>query len=213
VLSWRCRRFRARFSPGAPGVGQAHRRRCAACAAYAAALELAAARLPLPERLRSALRALPGTLAPVHLPVPALPLPPALRGRLQGIARERARRRPPAWIESPRYAVAASLLFAVLSAALVGNPAAWGAELGARAVSLVGREVASPLSQIAAAGETGRERLQALRAATAARCAEITGQLGASAQALENRVSQIAGRLRPAPPHENEPDDRPRRTR
>jgi hypothetical protein len=211
VLSWRCRRFRARFSPGAPGAGEAHRRRCAACAAYAAALELAAVRLPLPERLRGELRALPADLSPVRLPVPSLPLPPALRGRLQGIAREEARRRPPAWIESPRYAVAASLLLAVLSAALVGNPAAWGAELGARAAGFVGREVAPPLAAMTAAGETGRERLRALRAAATSRCTEIAGQLGASAQALETRVSQIAGRLLPAPPHENVPDDRPRR--
>ena len=92
MLSWGCRRFRARFSPAEPGVGAAHRGRCAECADYAQAIERAAAiRLPLPARLRAELQSLPtaaaGGLLPGRLPVPELPLPAALRFRLQAIPR------------------------------------------------------------------------------------------------------------------------------
>jgi len=218
MLSWRCRRFRTRFSPAGfspAGTGKAHRRRCAECAAYAAALErMAAARLPLPERLRADLSAL--ALQPAsralgldRLPVPALPLPPALRSRLQGIAREAERPRPPLWIVSPRYAVAASLLLTVLTAALLRNPG----ELGIRAVDFVGREVtrevAPPLAAAAAARESGVEKLAALRTSAVSRYTEIRGGVGASVEGLETRVSQIAGRLLPASPDPNSP----RRTR
>ncbi|HZF08302.1 MAG TPA: hypothetical protein VFE33_05885 [Thermoanaerobaculia bacterium] len=217
MLSWRCRRFRARFSPAEPGAGTAHRRRCAECAAYAAALErMASARLPLPERLRADLSALalqPANralgLAPGRLPVPPLPLPPALRSRLQGIAREAERPRPPMWIVSPRYAVAASLLLTVVTAALLGNPG----ELGARALGFVGREVrrevASPLAEVRA---TGSAELQSLRSNAVSRYTEVRGGVDASVEGLETRVSQIAGRLLPASPLENHPANRRRRT-
>ncbi len=139
MLSWRCRRFRARFSPAEPGVGRAHRERCAACGAYASTLErLAAARRPLPETLRLSLSEIPG--ASVPRPLPAAPLPPALRRRLQGIARPGGRflpAKPPIWLVQPRYAIAASLLLTVLSTALLGNPA----HLELRAASFVGREL------------------------------------------------------------------------
>ena len=139
MLSWRCRRFRARFSPAEPGVGKAHRRHCADCHAYASILErMAAAKLPVPASLRRNLEEIPR--ASVPRPIPSLPLPPALRQRLQGIARPRVRPlpgKPPEWIVEPRYAIAASLLLALLSGALVGNPA----EAGARVAGFVGREL------------------------------------------------------------------------
>lgn len=142
MLSWRCRRFRARFSPAEPAVGRAHRERCADCHAYASTLErIAVARLPLPESLRRNLSEIPGALVP--RPLPAAPLPPALRQRLQGIALPGGRflpampAKPPIWLVQPRYAIAASLLLTVLSTALLGNPG----NLEVRAASFVGREL------------------------------------------------------------------------
>ncbi|MFY9826975.1 MAG: hypothetical protein WAM82_36825, partial [Thermoanaerobaculia bacterium] len=66
MLSWACRRFRARFTPGS---ALSHRRACPECDAYAAAVERAAGvRLPLPASLRRNLRALaapePGAVLP-----------------------------------------------------------------------------------------------------------------------------------------------------
>jgi hypothetical protein len=165
MLSWRCRRFRARFSPAEPAAGKAHRRYCADCDAYASTLErVAAAKLALPASLRRTLVEIPGAFVP--RPVPPLPLPPALRLRLQGIARPGGRplpAKPPEWIVEPRYAIAASLLLTVLSGALVGNPA----EAGARVAGFVGRELtdfagrllpASPNENRGASDAPGRER-------------------------------------------------------
>jgi len=202
MLSWRCRRFRARFSPAEPEIGSAHRRRCADCDAYAALLLRAAAvRLPLPERLRAELSNLPtdavgGLVFPAggRLPLAPLPLPADLRARLQGIARSAEREKPPEWIASPRYAIAASLLLTVLSAALLGSPA----NLGSRAAGFVGREVAPPLAR---AGETGREELHALHESAASRYGEIRGGFDASVRDLHSRLStftKFAGSLLPA---------------
>ena len=195
MLSWRCRRFRARFSPAEPEAGNAHRRSCTECHAYAASLERAAAvRLPLPERLRAELSSLPtdaadaadaadiagGLVTGARLPL--APLPADLRSRLQGIARAE-RGKPPEWIASPRYAIAASLLLTVLSAALLGSPA----DLAARAAGFVGREVAPPL--------------HVLHESAASRYGEIRGGLDASVRDLHSRISnltQFAGRLLPA---------------
>jgi hypothetical protein len=221
MLSWGCRRFRAQFSPAAPGAGARHRRECPECADYAAAMERAAAvRLPLPERLRAELSSLPtvaaGGLLPGRLPVPALPLPAALRSRLQGIARlkvqagGRKRETPPAWITSPRYAIAASLLLTTLSAALLGSPA----DLSTRAASFVEREVAPPLVR---AGETGQEELRTLHASATSRYGELRGGLDASVRDLHSRlltlthqevghlvdIANLAGRLLPASQNEN----------
>jgi hypothetical protein len=203
MLSWRCRRFRARFSPAdLPGAGSRHRRSCADCDAYATTLErIAAARLPLPERLRGELSRLSGGLAGGLLPgpVPALALPSALRARLQGLARGEAARRPPEWIASPRYAIAASLLLTTLSAALLGNPQ----ELAARAASFVNREMTPPLTQ---ARQTGKEELRTWltwRETAASRLTVIRRDIGGSFQGMENRVTELAGRLLPAPPNEN----------
>ena len=209
MLSWGCRRFRARFSPAEPttaAASRAHRDRCAPCADYAQALERAAAlRLPLPASLRDELASLPtaaaGGLLPGRLPVPELPLPAALRFRLQGIAQAAKpvpaasprREKPPAWILSPRYAIAASLLLTTLSAVLLGhvvNPAELP-NLGDRAAGFVRREVSPPLVQ---AGKTGEKKLQALHATAASRYGEIKGGLGASVRDLENRISTLTQR-------------------
>jgi hypothetical protein len=202
MLSWGCRRFRAQFSPAEPETARAHRGRCGECHDYATALERAAAvRLPLPESLRAELSSLPAALAGGlvtgaggRIPLAQLPLPAALRFRLQGIARPAQREKPPEWIASPRYAIAASLLLTVLSAALLGSPA----ELGAHTASFVGRELAPPLVQ---AREKGREELNALHATAASRYGEIRGELNASVRDLHSRIStltQFAGRLLPA---------------
>ena len=89
MLSWSCRRFRARFSPSGPGSAHPHRRACPDCDAYAAALESAAGvRLPLPASLRRNLRAIAGPEMGAVLPfaVPRLPVPDVLAGRLRGLS-------------------------------------------------------------------------------------------------------------------------------
>ena len=109
MLSWACRSFRARFTPG---DASPHRRSCAECDACAAAMEQAAGvRLPLPASLRRNLRALalpePGAVLP--FPVPRLAVPDALALRLRQVASP-ARPAPPDWVRNPRFAMAASVL-------------------------------------------------------------------------------------------------------
>ena len=78
MLKPACRQFRVELAPGDP-----HQRSCPACAAYAAAMERAAFKVPLPARLRSKLRAIPGAASPgPRLPLPQAPLPDPLRDRL-----------------------------------------------------------------------------------------------------------------------------------
>ena len=114
MLSWDCRRFRARFEPGS---SHPHRHRCAECRAFAEAVERAAGlRLPLPDALRESLRAV--------RPVPEIPLPEPLRGRLRGIAQPEVNppKQPlPDWLLNPRYAVAASALLATLLTMAFGD--------------------------------------------------------------------------------------------
>lgn len=126
MLSRDCRRFREEFTPG---TQDPHRETCLSCAAYAAALERAAAapKLPLPESLRGQLRdVLPFVRhdAP-RLAVPQAPLPAGLKNRLRAIPREK-RREPPAWIRSSRWAVAASYFLTVVMLQTVGDPVALG---------------------------------------------------------------------------------------
>ena len=114
MLKPACHRFRADFTPG---LDNAHRRSCPACAAYGTAMERAARKVPLPARLRSKLRAIPGATGPApRLPLPQAPLPDPLRDRLRGLGRRPAPRPLPAWVRTSRYAVAASyLLLAAIS--------------------------------------------------------------------------------------------------
>lgn len=158
MLSRDCRRFQAGFHPGDPE--DPHRRSCPACAVYADALEQAAKpRLPLPAGLRGRLQAIarpaaagsggeeepPAVLPPVLTPLPQRPLPEGLRQRLRGIPQKKgaAPSRPPAWVLSPRYAVAASYALAVLLMGLIGNPV----DRGRAAAEVVSREVGAVLER------------------------------------------------------------------
>lgn len=119
-----CRRFRMEFTPGAGSPHDAHRAGCAACAAYAAALERAAKRIPMPAGLRSKLKVIPGMAADdaPRFPVPQAPMPAHLRSRLRQMSRQQEPPPLPVWVRSSRYAMAASYLLAVLMGALMGNP-------------------------------------------------------------------------------------------
>ncbi len=209
MLSWSCRRFRAGFTPGS---GHPHRQACPACAAYAAAMERAAQKTPLPSRLRSKLRAVPATVAAVatagddspRMPLAQEPLPEALRGRLRslgGIQRgQRGRRIPlaplPAWLSSPRYAIAACYLLAVLTGALAGNPAQLGRD-AANAVSrtvdrAVRPRVEGALAGVADAEHHGRRRLENLESTARERYSATRSSLERSLDRLENRAHELA---------------------
>ncbi|PYQ58086.1 MAG: hypothetical protein DMF53_21125 [Acidobacteria bacterium] len=155
MLSASCRRFRARFSPGS---AHPHRRACPECEAFAAALESAAGvRLPLPESLRRNLRAIAGPEADAVLPfaVPRLPVPDALTRRLRTIA-PASRPTLPEWLRSPRYAVAASAILALL----LGPALSRAAHRGLEVLDTVHAEV-SPL--VKSTQEGGREEIAKLR--------------------------------------------------
>ena len=189
MLKPACRRFRAELAPD-----DAHRRSCPACAAYAAAMERAAFRIPLPAGLRSKLRAIPGASAPgPRLPLPQAPLPDPLRDRLRELARRQEPRpapRPiPAWVRTSRYAVAASYLMAVLVGFAVGNPV----ELGRQAAERMSRMVAAPLSE-------GRERLGSLEDTVRERYGETRRSLEDSLGSLDHRVDELSQSLRSLEP-------------
>lgn len=148
MLSWVCRRFRARFTPGA---ALPHRRACPECEAYAAAVERAAGvRLPLPASLRRNLQALAGPEpgAVLTFPVPRLAVPDTLALRLRSIARpdRPARPAPPEWVRSPRVAIAASVVLALLFGPLLAG----AADRGEQALRLAHQQVA-PLVEDAGA--------------------------------------------------------------
>jgi hypothetical protein len=157
VLSWACRRFRARF---APGSAHPQRLACGDCDAFAQAVEQSAGvRLPLPAGLRRGLKSIAepaqetGTVLP--FPVsrsPRLPLPAATAARLRAIAAPQ-RTAPPEWLRSPRYAVAASALLTLL----LGPFLASAADRGLEAWGAVRQEL-SPLARHTE--EKGREELE-----------------------------------------------------
>lgn len=201
MLSLACRRFRARFSPGEPDtLRHRHRQSCAACALYAAAMEKAAApRLPLPGGLQGRLRAIarpemdrePKAVLPFPLPkLPQRPLPEGLRERLRAIPFQAGARKPepPPWILSPRYAVAASYLLAVLGMAVLGGPVAAGLEKAQD----VGREVKLALSQT---GEAGRERIEKLEDVTNERYGEARRSLSSSLESLRSGWTDLTAGL------------------
>ena len=220
-MSAACRRFRAAFTPGSR---HPHRRQCPRCAAYAAALERAAGlRLPLPQALAERLRAIPpaaGTTAPPALPapVPPLPLPAGLRDRLVALPRQavgtRSMRSPrsprparlPAWVLSPRYAVAASYAVALLLTAAFNGPG----DLGDR-----GRQLAREVGGTVARAETlGRERLAALEQAAAV-CyrearQEVVATVEESVERLGDRLPTIPPGLAPSAAPDPSEDDAPR---
>jgi len=186
VLSWTCRRFRARFTPGS---AHPHRRACRECAAFASAVEQSAgARLPLPASLRRSLSEIAAPAAPAEdtvlpFPVPRLPLPDALAARLRAI-----RPAPPMWARSPLYAVAASTLLALLLGPLLSANAGRGLE----AVSSVGDEV-RPLVQ--RTGENGRAEIGKLHTGAAAVYGEVRRSAAESLTRLDARVSGLSAWL------------------
>ncbi|HET9229575.1 MAG TPA: hypothetical protein VFR31_23035 [Thermoanaerobaculia bacterium] len=173
-----CRSFRTELRPDDP-----HRRTCPACAAYAAAMERAAFRVPLPGRLRSKLRSIPGATTPgPRLPLPQAPLPDPLRDRLRGLSRRPTPRPLPAWVRTSRYAVAASYLMAVLMSFAIGNPV----QLGRQAADKVSDVVTVRLSVLE---DTVRERV-----------GETRRSLEDSLGSLDHRVDELSESLRSLEP-------------
>jgi hypothetical protein len=161
MLNPACLDFRSEFHPGVDSeLLSEHGRSCADCAAYAETLERAAAvRLPMPAGLKDRLRAVgPEPRPVVRAPLPQRPLPPGLRQRLQAVPRQSPRLAPPAgrppfWVLSPRYAVAASYALAVLLTGLFGNPL----DRGRAAVHAVGKEIGSALERAEAIGSEWKD--------------------------------------------------------
>lgn len=191
MLSLACRRFRARFSPGkGPGSVHPHRRACAECEAFAVALESAAGvRLPLPASLRRNLRAIAGPEPGAVLPfaVPRLPVPATLARRLRGIA-PASRPAPPEWVRSPRYALAASALLALL----LGPFLSGAAHQGLRALSTVDAEVSPFLRQT---GESGSAEIAKLRSTAAEAYDAARRSVAGSVGRLDEGVSGLSIRL------------------
>ncbi|MEA2564452.1 MAG: hypothetical protein QOH06_5956 [Acidobacteriota bacterium] len=182
MLKPACRQFRAELAPGDP-----HPRSCPACSAYAAAMERAAFKVPLPARLRSKLRAIPGATAPgPRLPLPQAPLPDPLRDRLRGLARRPAPRpvsHPiPAWVRTSRYAVAASYLMAVLVGLTAGNPVQ------------LGRQAADRMSHVVS------ERLDVWEDTVRERVGETRRSLEDSLGSLDHQVDELSQSLRSLEP-------------
>jgi hypothetical protein len=212
MLSWPCRRFRARFSPGS-GAVHSHRQACQDCDAYAAALESAAGvRLPLPASLRQNLRTIadPGPRAVLPFAVPRLPVPAALAGRLRQIAPP-SRPALPEWARSPRYAVAASALLAML----LGPFLSGAAHRGAQALGAVEEEV-SPILQ--RTGESGKQEIGRLRSSAATACDAARRSVEGSLERLDHELSGLSAKLSDAVPERfidldfrQEPDESVRR--
>lgn len=175
MLSWACRRFRASFEPGSR---HSHREECVECRAYAEALERAAGlRLPVPGPLGRRLSALaaprredPGPV--LRFPLPQAPLPSGLHERLRGIARRPERQGLPAWIRSPRYAVAASYVLAVLLTALFGD---LGGSFVRKVEEVVERTETEGLETIEALRGATRERYERARRSVSSVGSGITG--------------------------------------
>jgi hypothetical protein len=186
MLSRDCRRFREEFTPG---TQDPHRETCPSCAAYAAALERAAAapKLPLPESLRGQLRdVLPFVRhdAP-RLPVPQAPLPAGLKNRLRAIPREK-RREPPAWIRSSRWAVAASYFLTVVMLQTVGDPVA----LGQRAAETLTRTWDQAWTEVS------EEGLPRIESAVAERYGAAVGSLESSVTELRSSARELSDKTK-----------------
>jgi hypothetical protein len=188
MLSWACRRFRARFTPGAI---LPHRRACAACDAYAVAVEQAAGvRLPLPAGLRRNLKALagedPGPGAVLPFPVPRLAVPDELARRLRRIAAP-ARPAPPEWVRSPRVAIAASVLLALLFGPLLAG----AADHGQQALELAHQKV-DPL--VEDAGAESHKVLERLWLAAGTAGGTVRESAVKSARRLQGGLSELSSR-------------------
>ena len=194
MLSWSCRRFRARFSPLGPGSAHPHRRACPDCDAFATALESAAGvRLPMPASLRRNLRAIAGPEMGAVLPfaVPRLPVPDALASRLRGLSSAAAppsRPALPEWARSPRYAVAASALLALLLGPFLSE----AARQGAQALDAVEAEV-SPLLQ--RTEESGKQKIGKLRSTATNACDAARRSVEGSLERLDHRLAGLSAKL------------------
>jgi len=193
MLSWTCRRFRASFSPSS-GSAHPHRRACPDCDAYAAALEsTAGVRLPLPASLRRNLRAIadPEMGAVLPFAVPRLPVPDTLAVRLRGISSTAAppsRPALPEWARSPRYAVAASALLAMLLGPFLSS----AAHQGAQALSAVEAEVSPLLHQTE---ESGKKKIGELRSNAATTCDAARRSVEGSLESLDHRLAGLSAKL------------------
>jgi hypothetical protein len=189
MLKPACRRFRTRFPDAAADAADLdlHRSRCPACAAWAAAMARAAVRLPLPPSLRRELGKIPvaGVDGP-RLPLPQKPLPAPLHNRLRSVARPRQL---PRWLRSPRYAVAASYLAAVLAIYLLGDPVL----LGRQALDAAERRCSRVWSAAAA-----DESLRGLESRVKSTYGETRQSLAATLSTLSSRVA-AARELLPEP--------------
>ena len=197
MLSWTCRRFRARFSPGS---AHPHRRACLDCDAFATAVERAAGvRLPMPERLRKSLSSIaaPEQDSVLPFPVPRVPMPEVLAGRLRSIA-PTGRPAPPEWVRDPRYAVAASALLALL----LGPFFSMGADRGLHALGIVREE--------------GREEIAKVRAGAVEAYEVARRSLVRSTESLHDfsdRLSDVVPETFFSPDPEDEPAGSSRRPR
>jgi hypothetical protein len=197
MLSWACRRFRARFAPGA---ALPHRRACADCNAYAAAVEQAAGvRLPLPASLRRNLKALAGedaeagTGTVLPFPVPWLAVPDELARRLRRIAAP-ARSSPPAppeWVRSPRAAIAASVLLALLFGPLLAGAADRGQQALELAHQLAHQKV-EPL--VEDAGAESHRVLGRLWLAAGTAGGSVRESAAKSVRRLQGGLSELSSR-------------------
>jgi hypothetical protein len=190
-----CRRFRMEFTPGAESPRDAHRMSCPACAAYAAAMERAAKRIPLPAGLRSKLRAIPGVTADApRLPMPQAPMPAALRSRLRQMGRRTPATPPPlpAWARSSRYALAASYLLAVLTGAALGNPVEAAGSLTRSVDRAVRPRVERAIERVE---DRGRRRLDDLESAVRERYGATRQTVEQSLESLEHRLENRATEL------------------
>ena len=193
MLSWACRRFRARFSPTL-GSAHPHRRACQECDAYAAVLESAAGvRLPLPASLRRNLRAIadPEVGAVLPFAVPRLPVPDTLAVRLRGLSSAAAppsRPALPEWARSPRYAVAASALLAML----LGPFLSGAAHRGLRTLNAVEEEVSPILWRT---GASGKGEVAKLRSTVAGACDATRRSVAGSLEQLDHRLAGLTAKL------------------
>lgn len=191
MLSFTCRRFRARFTPGS---AHPHRRTCRECGAFAAAVESAAGeRLPLPAHLR---RRLSGIAAPevseggtvLPFPVPRLTMPSPLAARLSVLPSTVGRPMLPEWLRTPRFALAASALLALL----LGPFLAGAADRGMKAADTFREEVTPLLERTE---ENGKEAIGKLRAGTAQTYGEARQSAEKSLHRLDAEVSGLSSWL------------------
>jgi hypothetical protein len=201
MLSPDCRGFREEFTPGARDAALTaiadHRASCPACGAWAAAMERAARPLPLPERLRGRLLAIPEEETAGQVlqflpssPVPPVPLPGALAERLRAIPAAAPRPELPFWLRNSRVAIAASYFLAVVTVTALGNPAA----IGRQAADTVTRAMRATVARAAA----GRGELEQLETRLRVEVGTKRDRLESSLSGLGGQVEQISRSLIPS---------------